>query len=388
MEFCASNGRLQPGFRFHPTNQELVMYYLKRKVLGKCLIPEIVTEVDVYQYHPMDLRNLACLKKDLNWYFFCHRGNKYLCGKRKNRATDSGFWKATGNDRVVTYDDRTVGMIKTLVFHEGKPPKGTRTDWVMHEYRLEDQQLADKGVSQDSYVLCKIFKKSGWGPKNSEQYGAPFVEEEWNDDDDNDDVINPPPFPVNEYAPSSLGQFYPGTVSVSTMDQVPSPIPNAAANTPSFSEGVIPGYDYVVDHVFSPVSNDNDHSTVPMPNAVGIASTSTCPFANYNDHPTVEAYTPMPNAVDIASTPTVEASTLMPHAVGKASTSTGLLAEEDDDSISRMMDRILVEESRGIFEGLPDLDCNAAWAVESSSSSIWGGIDKSGMFLDDLDLPL
>ncbi|KAI7733714.1 hypothetical protein M8C21_029611 [Ambrosia artemisiifolia] len=32
------------------------------------------------------------------------------------------------------------------------------------------------------FVLCKIFKKSGTGPKNGAQYGAPFNEEEWGDD--------------------------------------------------------------------------------------------------------------------------------------------------------------------------------------------------------------
>jgi hypothetical protein len=36
-------------------------------------------------------------------------------------------------------------------------------------------------VLQDDCVLCKIFKKSGLGPKIGEQYGAPFDEEEWND---------------------------------------------------------------------------------------------------------------------------------------------------------------------------------------------------------------
>ncbi len=32
-------------------------------------------------------------------------------------------------------------------------------------------------------MLCRVFQKSGTGPKNGEQYGAPLIEEEWEDDD-------------------------------------------------------------------------------------------------------------------------------------------------------------------------------------------------------------
>jgi hypothetical protein len=32
-------------------------------------------------------------------------------------------------------------------------------------------------------VLCRIFQKSGTGPKNGEQYGAPLIEEEWEEED-------------------------------------------------------------------------------------------------------------------------------------------------------------------------------------------------------------
>lgn len=31
-------------------------------------------------------------------------------------------------------------------------------------------------------MLCRIFQKSGTGPKNGEQYGAPYLEEEWEED--------------------------------------------------------------------------------------------------------------------------------------------------------------------------------------------------------------
>jgi len=49
-------------------------------------------------------------------------------------ATKIRYWKATGKDRVVQHNNRTVGMIKTLIFHTGKSPCGERTDWVMHDH--------------------------------------------------------------------------------------------------------------------------------------------------------------------------------------------------------------------------------------------------------------
>lgn len=178
-----------PGVRFYPTDEELFMYYLKRKVMAKSFPHQMMSEVDVYRYAPWDLPHMSCLKtKDLYWYFFCPRLKKYPNGSKTHRLTEFGYWKSTGIDRTSHYRGRLVGKIKTLIFHRGKPPGGERTDWVMHEYRLEDQLLADKGISQDTYVICKIYQKSGLGPKNGEHYGAPFVEEEWESDDNDANV--------------------------------------------------------------------------------------------------------------------------------------------------------------------------------------------------------
>lgn len=121
--------------------------------------------------------------RDLEWYFFSALDKKYGNSSRTNRATEKGYWKTTGKDRPICQSSRIVGMKKTLVYHSGRAPKGARTNWVMHEYRLADVELEKAGISQDAFVLCRIFQKSGTGPKNGEQYGAPFIEEEWEDDD-------------------------------------------------------------------------------------------------------------------------------------------------------------------------------------------------------------
>uniref|UniRef100_A0A7N0RHB0 NAC domain-containing protein n=1 Tax=Kalanchoe fedtschenkoi TaxID=63787 RepID=A0A7N0RHB0_KALFE len=176
---------IAPGFRFHPTDEELVKFYLKRKVCGRAFRFDAIAEADVYKCEPWDLPDKSALKsRDLEWYFFSGLDKKYGHGSKTNRATERGYWKTTGKDRPVHNNLVVVGMKKTLVYHIGRAPRGERTNWVMHEYRLADSELEKAGVSQASFVLCRIFQKSGPGPKNGEQHGAPFIEEEWEDEDE------------------------------------------------------------------------------------------------------------------------------------------------------------------------------------------------------------
>uniref|UniRef100_A0A7N0UV45 NAC domain-containing protein n=1 Tax=Kalanchoe fedtschenkoi TaxID=63787 RepID=A0A7N0UV45_KALFE len=101
----------------------------------------------------------------MEWFFFSPRDRKYPNGSRTNRATKAGYWKATGKDRKVTSQMREVGMKKTLVYYRGRAPHGSRTDWVMHEYRLDERECLSSNGLQDSYALCRIFKKTAIGPK-------------------------------------------------------------------------------------------------------------------------------------------------------------------------------------------------------------------------------
>ncbi|OWM64358.1 hypothetical protein CDL15_Pgr020324 [Punica granatum] len=152
---------LPPGFRFHPTDEELVAYYLKRKINGRKIELEIIPEVDLYKCEPWDLPGKSLLpSKDLEWYFFSPRDRKYPNGSRTNRATKAGYWKATGKDRKVNSQTRAVGMKKTLVYYRGRAPHGSRTDWVMHEYRLDERECENNSGLQDAYALCRVFKKS------------------------------------------------------------------------------------------------------------------------------------------------------------------------------------------------------------------------------------
>ncbi|XP_021645189.1 NAC domain-containing protein 54 isoform X2 [Hevea brasiliensis] len=164
---------LPPGFRFHPTDEELVAYYLKRKINGRKIELEIIPEVDLYKCEPWDLPGKSLLpSKDLEWYFFSPRDRKYPNGSRTNRATKAGYWKATGKDRKVNSHMRSVGMKKTLVYYRGRAPHGARTGWVMHEYRLDERECETASGLQDAYALCRVFKKSVNMPKIGEHFAS------------------------------------------------------------------------------------------------------------------------------------------------------------------------------------------------------------------------
>ncbi|CAA6658053.1 unnamed protein product [Spirodela intermedia] len=131
--------RVLPGFRFHPTDEELVGFYLRRKVERKPISIEIIKHVDIYKYDPWDLPRVNS-HGNKEWYFFCMRGGS----NRIDRPIYTGG--SGGGD--------CIGLKKSLVYYRGCAGKGTKTDWMMHEFRLPSPGCGGddgRGGSQKRY---------------------------------------------------------------------------------------------------------------------------------------------------------------------------------------------------------------------------------------------
>ncbi|KAG6493980.1 NAC domain-containing protein 67-like [Zingiber officinale] len=180
---------LPPGFRFHPTDEELVVHYLCRKTASQRLPVPIIAEVDLYKYNPWDLPEKA-LFGQREWYFFTPRDRKYPNGSRPNRAARSGYWKATGADKPVAAPGtgKAVAIKKALVFYHGKAPRGVKTDWIMHEYRIADSNRSPTkkgggGLRLDDWVLCRLYnKKNSWEKMQNPKTEAAAESSETNSD--------------------------------------------------------------------------------------------------------------------------------------------------------------------------------------------------------------
>ncbi|MED6144969.1 hypothetical protein PIB30_020439 [Stylosanthes scabra] len=223
---------LPPGFRFHPTDEELITHYLTQKVLSdddddNCFYDTaIIGEADFNKCEPWDLPY-----------------KKYPTGLRTNRATGAGYWKATGKDKEIYNNNANkaliIGMKKTLVFYKGRAPNGEKTNWVMHEYRLEGHHKHSMynlpKTTQKEWALRRVVHKSEKkihvpqfmdssqvtlfsDPNNNQSDDPnPMTHEE-----DNDDMIvdsfETPPFLEQPYSSSSYDSSNLDTLNHATWD--------------------------------------------------------------------------------------------------------------------------------------------------------------------------
>ncbi|CAL9144537.1 unnamed protein product [Musa hybrid cultivar] len=185
-----------PGYRFYPTEEELIGFYLRNKLEhhGEDVMEQVVPVAHVHRFDPWQLprkhialllllrRLLPCRRDEEQWFFFCPRQEREAHGGRPTRITASGYWKATGSPTLVYSSmNRVMGKKRTMVFYRGRAPNGTKTQWKMNEYRALEESAtstihssaAQKPIHfnllllllllqfRSEFTLCRIHTKSG-----------------------------------------------------------------------------------------------------------------------------------------------------------------------------------------------------------------------------------
>lgn len=135
------------GLRFQPTELEL-MEYLQEHIAHQSVNPLVIPQVDLNRVDPQEIPGLCQVffpGDKHQWYLFhsCPRLYTRTDNRRENRKTPQGHWKGTGKPtNVLDRQGNTVGTRKTLVFYIGKSGSSCKTDWILHEFRIDGPSSA------------------------------------------------------------------------------------------------------------------------------------------------------------------------------------------------------------------------------------------------------
>ncbi|XP_051113382.1 NAC domain-containing protein 90-like [Andrographis paniculata] len=159
-----------PGYRFYPTEEELITFYLHNHLLhthNQTLIRHVIPLLNIYNFDPWHLPKHSgelCRGDTEQWFFFTGRQDRESRGGRPTRSTASGYWKATGSPSYVraAAAGKVIGVRKSMVFYKGKAPMGCKTKWKMNEYRAIQQDPATCTPRLRNEVsLCRVYVVSG-----------------------------------------------------------------------------------------------------------------------------------------------------------------------------------------------------------------------------------
>jgi hypothetical protein len=133
------------GFRFQPTDEELVGFYLLNKVRGEDMGWDGIREIDIYG-------------EKAPWEFCGGQEKLYIFTRlkrlSKNRvartAGGCGVWHENSSDEVCDAQGDVIGFRKLFCFKVKKQ----KSNWLMHEF-----SLVGEGERTTDWVLCTIQKK-------------------------------------------------------------------------------------------------------------------------------------------------------------------------------------------------------------------------------------
>ncbi|KAM0980657.1 hypothetical protein FF1_013953 [Malus domestica] len=181
---------LPPGYRFYPTEEELISFYLQNKLGRRSedlnrVLDRIIPVVFIYEFNPWELPQVSgevSHGDPEQWFFFIPRQESEARGGRQRRLTTTWYWKETGSSSIVYSSNsnykRPIGHKRTMGFYTGRAPHGKKTEWMMNEYKAievhadHNNQLSMAASSSNpststpaptlrqEFSLCRVYKKS------------------------------------------------------------------------------------------------------------------------------------------------------------------------------------------------------------------------------------
>ncbi|CAH9077654.1 unnamed protein product [Cuscuta epithymum] len=145
------------GYKFLPTDEELVEHYLMNKVFlrpipANNIIQDIHTD-ELYSKSPKSLvENLA---GEREWYFFILEDDYYYGKVVKNRVvvgSEKGFWSSMGEEPICNSEGDVLGYKIHFTFFSAGSKK---THWRMEKYRLPACQY-NNAVDQEPIIIIII----------------------------------------------------------------------------------------------------------------------------------------------------------------------------------------------------------------------------------------
>ncbi|XP_065865263.1 NAC domain-containing protein 55-like [Euphorbia lathyris] len=138
----------QYGFRFNPTDQELIEILLHKASSQEMSSLSFITHINIYEHEPhlLHWNESAAVGKDERYYYY----------KKENESREvagRGWWKATSHVKKVYVNGNVVGLKRPLTFHRYRDNGTSRsnaikTNWIMHEYTLHSNPT--------EWRLCKL----------------------------------------------------------------------------------------------------------------------------------------------------------------------------------------------------------------------------------------
>ncbi|XP_076940869.1 NAC domain-containing protein 83-like [Bidens hawaiensis] len=146
------------GYRFCPTDEEIIIHYLRPKVFSLPLPATAILHSDhFFLHHPSRLPGDP---KEKRYFFYKPSSNN----NNTHGSNLAGYWKPiikNGNTHkliLATGCNHPIGFKKSFVFHQFNDHRrsASKTPWILHQFSL----LYPLPIKIEEWVVCSIHMKS------------------------------------------------------------------------------------------------------------------------------------------------------------------------------------------------------------------------------------